>query len=95
MANVTLTDGVLKVVGDIDFHTVVGLRTTGEALIQQQEGELTVDLSGVGSVNTAAMALLLFWQRTASVQGVQLQYSHVPQPLQAISQMSDLEQLLG
>lgn len=105
MAKVTLTEGLMQVSGDIDFRTVVSLRAEGESLIKkigastvdetQKKRDLGVDLADVGAVNTAAMALLISWHRTAHEYGIRLEYRNAPAPLLAISQMSDLASLLS
>lgn len=94
MANALLTDGVLAVSGNLDFTTVVSLREEGDKQIQRHQGELVIDLTEVESVNTAAMALLLSWFRTAKQAGIDLKYQNVPASLTAIAEMSDLDSLL-
>lgn len=107
MSDVVLIENSMLVSGDIDFHTVVSLRDEGVSLIKEiassvvdsssmdNSRELGVDLADVGAVNTAAMALLISWHRTAREFGIRLEYRNVPSPLVAISQMSDLESLLS
>lgn len=105
MSSVALIEGSIHVSGDIDFNTVVSLRDKGEFLIKEfgvalansaeKSCDLGIDLVEVGAVNTAAMALLISWHRTAHKFGIRLEYRNIPAPLVAISQMSDLDSLLS
>lgn len=94
MAAMYLEDGQARVEGQIDYHTVVHLRDEGEAMMRQHPADLTIDFAAVDKVNTAALALLLSWQRTAKELGQDLHFINVPPSLTAIAQMSDLESLL-
>ncbi len=56
---------------------------------------LTVDLAGVTEVDSAAVALLLEWQRASVQRGSRLKIRSAPDRLRAIARISSLEELLN
>ena len=56
---------------------------------------LEVDLADVTEVDSAAVALLLEWQRASVKRGSRLRISSAPERLRAISRISNLEELLN
>lgn len=56
---------------------------------------LEIDLAGVTDVDSAAVALLLEWQRASEKRGSSLKISSAPERLRAISRISNLEDLLN
>lgn len=81
--------------GDINFDSVIALRRQGVDAVRQASPVCRFDFSGVGSVNTMALSLILCWSRAAKQAGIELQLSHVPAALHAIAELSDLQSLLA
>lgn len=57
-------------------------------------GDTAFDLSSVGGVDSAAVALLLAWQRVAIQQGRRLELSGVPAGIASLAQLYGVETLL-
>lgn len=58
-------------------------------------GVVNVDFSGVESVNSAGLALLLEWQREFARSGRTLELLNVPRALVNIAHVSELETVLA
>jgi phospholipid transport system transporter-binding protein len=54
-----------------------------------------VDLAGLGQVDSAAVAVLLAWQRRAAVEGVALAFSGAPASLAALAELYGVAELVG
>lgn len=57
-------------------------------------GDNVVDLSGVETVDSAAVALLLAWQRAASQQGKRLTFQNVPTGISSLAELYGVDTLL-
>jgi phospholipid transport system transporter-binding protein len=57
--------------------------------------ETTLDLGGVSRADSAALALLLEWQRLAQGSGRVLRYVNLPSQLRAIAHVAGVEEILG
>lgn len=86
--------GVWQVSGDIHFDTVVSLNAAGCDAIAQSDGRCRFDFSGVRSVNTVALSLLLSWRRKALQLGIEVEFCALPSVLHAIAELSDLQSLV-
>lgn len=84
--------------GTLDFTTVSRLAAEGGALLRDAAaggaGSLEVDLSGVGTANSAGLALLLEWMELAQALGICLTYRHLPASLARIAAVSNLRHLM-
>ena len=58
-------------------------------------GDATVDLAGVKTVDSAAVALLLAWQRAAAGQGKRLAFVDVPEGITSLAGLYGVDSLLG
>jgi phospholipid transport system transporter-binding protein len=75
---------------------VPAARARGVGILEAADGAaLTFDLAGVTAVDSAGLALLIDWLAVARVRGRELRYAQVPESLQALARMSDVESLLG
>lgn len=88
--------GRLTVKGDITMQTAAALQQQGETLCAAAGNEVTwvVDLSAVNTVDSAALAVLLAWQRAAHAAGKTLGFVGVPSQLRALSALYDLDDIL-
>ena len=84
----------IRVSGDLNFTSVLGLRYQGELLIAEAPGSLSVDFSGVNSSGSAAVSLMMCWLRTARAQGKTVRFTGVPELLQRIIAVSGLAEHL-
>jgi phospholipid transport system transporter-binding protein len=79
-------------VASITNENAAGLLERGLAAIRS--GDTTVDLTGVGAVDSAAVALLLAWQRAAAEQGKKLTFAEVPAGVVSLAQLYGVDDLL-
>lgn len=77
--------------GDLTHKTVVDVLPQGLALLQQAGDEWTVSLQGVGQVSSAGVALLLEWLRAATALNKALYIECLPEHMEPIIRISDLE----
>jgi phospholipid transport system transporter-binding protein len=87
-AKIERRDNGLVVSGSVTLETVPGLV---KALSQWPAEACAVDLGGITESDSAALALLLHWQRTAAKSGCQLQFTAWPESLQSLLGLYDLE----
>jgi len=58
-------------------------------------GDLTIDLASVTTVDSAAVALLLAWQRAAAEQGKRLAFAGVPSGVTGLAGLYGVDALLN
>ena len=76
--------------GRIDMDTAAGL--TGWLDTEAAPGDvIDVDMSAISDADSAAIALLLEWQRRLSLRSVTLQVSGMPTGLMALTRLYGLE----
>lgn len=85
--------GRYRVSGPLEMETVplVTDKTRG---MFQGASRVVIDLGGVTSADSAAMALIVDWMREARRAGAELHFENVPAPLLAIAKAARLEHLL-
>lgn len=59
------------------------------------EGQTVIDFAGVTTVDSAAVASLLGWQRAAVARGVALTFTNLPENLRSLIFLYDIEGLLA
>jgi phospholipid transport system transporter-binding protein len=59
-----------------------------------RSGDLTIDLDGVATVDSAAVALLLAWQRAAAAEGKRLAFKGIPPGLASLADLYGVDSLL-
>lgn len=86
----------LAVSGEVDFDAAASLAEAGSAWLATQPAgtSLTLDLSGVGRVSSAALSVLLEWTRRARVAGVEIQRVVLSPPLLRLTRVAGLDALL-
>jgi len=81
-----------RIEGDLDFQSVPALwRQIDQRL---SEGELALDLSGVGAVDSAGLVLLLETMEMARRRGVGLAIEAIPAAIYDIATMYNARQML-
>lgn len=80
-------------VARISNDNVVALLEQGLAAIRG--GDLAIDLSPVKECNSAAVAMVLAWQREALARGAALKLTGLPENLQSLAQLYGVEALVN
>ena len=80
-------------VARISNENVVDLLAQGLAAIRA--GDTAFDLSAVSECNTAAVAMLLAWQREAGARGAKLRLAGLPANLTSLAQLYGVEALVN
>lgn len=95
MARIEVVSGSkLQVFGDLGFDDVVLLKQQGERLLSACSDCCEIDLSNVEQAGSAALSLLLSWLRYSENLNMALEFSHVPEGLIGVAQVSELDSLL-
>jgi len=89
-----LNNNTLAVAGVLDFVNVVALKTEGEQLLSQMSEACVIDLSKVTRAGSAGVSLLLGWLRFANNRDLPLSFSHLPEDLLGVAQVSGLQDIL-
>ncbi|MGA2776261.1 MAG: STAS domain-containing protein [Steroidobacteraceae bacterium] len=79
--------------GALDFASVGPLLTVGTEAIEAGHAAF-IDLAGVTKSDSAGLALLLEWMSVARAAKRALRYENVPQQLQQLARLSEVEELL-
>ncbi len=83
-----------QVQGAMTFATARGLLEQSKALFGRQE-QVEVDLSGVTRADSAGLALVLEWMAEAEQRGATLQLIGMPESLQAVARLCQIEKLFA
>ncbi len=90
----SLQDGGRAAVGGaLAFDTVGPLLATGSAAILAGSASV-IDLAGVSAADSSGLALLIEWLSVARGAGRELRYENLPQQLQQLARLSEVEELL-
>lgn len=90
---VTADAGIVAITGALIFDTVPEALSRSLALLPAH-GALIFDLAGVTHADSAALALIVEWQRTAERRGVSLELRGLPDQLRALAAATGLEELV-
>jgi phospholipid transport system transporter-binding protein len=82
-----------RVSGALHFDTVTPLLAQGEAAIRGGRAAV-IDLSSVSESDSAGLALLIEWLSVAKQAGRALRYENVPEQIQELARLSEVEALL-
>ena len=95
-ASLTLSaDGVLSLVGVLDYRSGPALREQGRKLISGcAQASLLLDCAGVSKSSSVGLALVLAFMRDARGVGKQLALRNLPEDMREIAQVSGLGDLL-
>lgn len=96
MSTVELTaPGKLALSGAVDVDTAAELEQSGlDKIDRQRSAEWVVDLSTVTRADSAALAMMLSWMRSAEEKNVSLIFSGWPDELQALASVCGVDVLL-
>lgn len=78
---------------DMTNDTAAALLDAGRAAIRG--GDVSFDLGAVKQVDSAAVALLLAWQREGQAAGARITLSNVPPALTSLASLYGVDALLG
>jgi phospholipid transport system transporter-binding protein len=89
---IALDGHVLRVSGPMRLADAVRIRDTGLALIESAKA---IDLSGVGEVDSAAIAVLLAWERASSGSAGPLPVTGAPEGLRSLARLYEVSTFCG
>ncbi|MCB1733865.1 MAG: STAS domain-containing protein [Gammaproteobacteria bacterium] len=87
------SDGRIEVRGELTFATVPTLRITALRLFSKVRS-VHIDLAGVTGADSAGLALLIEWMRELRRRQHTAHFSHIPDALRVIAELSDVDSLL-
>jgi phospholipid transport system transporter-binding protein len=87
--------GCANLTGALTFKSTPGLYHKIEKLFNASNPVSSIDLSGVTSVDSAGLALLLEWQATQRPVPRDLQIINAPSALMSLAQLCDAVELLN
>jgi phospholipid transport system transporter-binding protein len=87
---------VLALSGDLSFESLPGVLAQSAEYAGRADlpARLTIDFSNVGTVDSAAVALLLEWRRTALARGKTLEFVNLPANLLALANLYGVSELI-
>lgn len=93
-ADVILREGgELSVEGSITVDNVVSVVAQGIALFDRED--VIIDLAQVTEADSAAVSLLLEWQREAGRRNRQIRFVNMPKNMQSLVQLYGVSELMG
>ncbi len=91
---IRISEGRFSLGGVLDFDTVpVILRESAPQFSGLRD--VVVDLAEVSKANSAGMALLLEWRAKAQLNQTTVRFANLPDSIQKIAQVCDVEGLLA
>lgn len=90
---ITCEAGRCKVDGPVTMRNVTGLLAESSRLFAV--ADIVVDLAGVTEVDSAAVSLLLEWQRTARAASHRVEFINIPANLQSLADLYGVSELLS
>lgn len=90
---ITGGDGRFRLEGRVDMNNADAiLREGAQQLFNGRP--ITIDLGGVTAVDSAAVSLLLEWQRTAAAAGQSIQFVNLPAALRSLAALYGVSGLI-
>ena len=86
--------GVVRMDGELTVESVPQLYREGRRLIEQADGELSLDLAGVARADSGGLALLVDWLALADQRGKTLRLQNLPEQIRALAGLSEILPLL-
>ena len=88
-----LAAGGFLLSGELTFETIPSVWRTSSALLSEP-GDITFDLQGISHTDSAGLALLIDWMRTARGLNKRIAFKNIPAQMLAIATVSGLEDIL-
>ena len=88
-----VADGSYRVTGHLVFDSVRDVLRASSSVFQS-EPQLSIDLSGVESADSAGLALLIEWYCSAEKAKRAIRFTGLPAQLRALAKISDIESVL-
>jgi phospholipid transport system transporter-binding protein len=88
-----LGDGRFELRGNVSFQTAEDILRSSEKLFAGL-ANVDVDLSAVEKTDSSGLALLLEWISRAANAGTEIQFSNIPEKIEAIAVTTDINELL-
>jgi phospholipid transport system transporter-binding protein len=94
--NATAEGEVLKLTGALSFESLPAVLAESAAFAARTDlpERLTIDFSGISSVDSSAVALLLEWRRQALARAKRLEFVNLPPNLLALARLYGVEELI-
>jgi phospholipid transport system transporter-binding protein len=86
-------EGRFALQGDMSFETANQILKASEAVFAQH-ATIQVDLSKVGTADSAGLALLLEWKAQVAARGASIQFIGMPDSLASVARTSEVTDLL-
>jgi phospholipid transport system transporter-binding protein len=86
-------EGRLSLSGELSMDTVPALLAQNN--LRDTQGEISVDLQNVERADSAGVALLIEWQRSARQQQKTIHFQNIPPQMLAIAHLSGVDELLA
>jgi|AZIC01.1.fsa_nt_gi phospholipid transport system transporter-binding protein len=84
---------VVKLVGELTFATVNEVLAQSQAVFDTLN-DLDIDMSDVERSDSAGLALLVHWIRTANTQNKKIVFHNIPSQILSIADASGLDKLI-
>ena len=88
-----LGDGRFELRGDVSFQTAEDILRSSEKLFAGMPN-IDVNLAAVEQTDSAGLALLLEWISRAANADMEIQFSNIPEKIQAIAVTTEINELL-
>ena len=83
----------IRPLGALTMNTVVSQMAVLDDI--EEAGSVTIDLSGVTDVDSAAVALLIAWYRTAQMRQIRVTLTAIPERLSRLLAVYGLTEILS
>ncbi len=90
---ITGGDGRFRLEGRVDMNNADAILREGARQLFNGR-PATIDLGGVTAVDSAAVSLLLEWQRTAAAAGQPIQFVNLPAALRSLAELYGVSDLI-
>ena len=91
----SVSEGCYRLSGKVTFATVPAVWRESEAMFISPANELSVDLAEVAHADSAGLALLVEWLRSARQLKKTIHFKQVPEQLHSIARLSQLDNILS
>lgn len=88
-----LGEGQFELRGEVSFHTAENILRSSERLFAGL-ARIEVNLSAVEETDSSGLALLLEWISRAVDASAEIQFSNIPEKIQAIAVTAEINELL-